>query len=473
MPVDASIYAQTPQPKSSLDFDNEYIANQLRRQGLQQNQLAMLGQKQKLDEYTRGVNEQQTIRNALMQLGPQATDDQRIAALKGTALPGGFAQADALQTSLLSRGKTEAETKAKQAESLGKLLTAQGDLATRVFANPTPEAASSALANMKMLSAQLGIPLDFSADEAALQQFQSPDQIKQWAAGHAMKAQELLPKLQTVNAGNAQIQQAVNPLTGQATETGRTAIAVSPDAQLSANTSRANNAANIAKDYAIAGMSPDGKPGGNVEKMAQAIANGQAAPITGFALAKPQGQTVMRRVFEINPNYDETTYAAKTKAARDFTSGNQGNAMRSFNVAGQHLDQLGTLVDALDNGNLQLVNKVANAYKEQTGSPAPTNFDAAKDVVSKEVVKAIVAGGGGVAERQELADLMSKAKSPAQLKGVIQQYRSLMAAQHDALLQQRRAAGLPDSTLPNYQEPGGAGAVPPDIAALIKKHGGK
>jgi hypothetical protein len=161
----------------------------------------------------------------------------------------------------------------------------------------------------------------------------------------------------------------------------------------------------------------------------------------------------MARVSEINPNFDATDYEAKKKAARDFTSGTQGNAMRSFAVAGQHLDQLGTLVDALDNGDISLINKVGNAYASQTGGTAPTNFAAAKDVVSKEVIKAIVGAGGGVAERAELSQLMDSAKSPAQLKGVINQYRTLMDAQHNALLQQRRAAGLSDKTLPNYVAP--------------------
>jgi hypothetical protein len=221
-------------------------------------------------------------------------------------------------------------------------------------------------------------------------------------------------------------------------------------------TSTANNRANITKDLQIAGLNTDGSVNGNVESMAQAIAKGEIAPLSGFALARPAGQQVMARVMQINPDYDATTYGAKAAAAKAFTSGPQGNSLRSFAVAGQHLDQLGQLADALDNGNIQLINKVAQTVATQTGNPAPTNFDAAKDIVSKEVVKAIVAGGGGVAERQELKDSLDKAKSPAQLKGVITQYRNLMSAQHDALLQQRQAAGLPDSTLPNYAQPAAA-----------------
>jgi hypothetical protein len=81
----------------------------------------------------------------------------------------------------------------------------------------------------------------------------------------------------------------------------------------------------------------------------------------------------------------------------------------------------------------------------QTGSAAPTNFDAVKAIVAKEVVKAIVAGGGGVAEREELAHLLDNAKSPAQLKGVIGHILDLMDAQRAGLLDQyERTTGRKD-----------------------------
>ena len=211
----------------------------------------------------------------------------------------------------------------------------------------------------------------------------------------------------------------------------------------------------------------------NSERTAQAIASGQLPAPTGMALLNPRNQRVLGRVMEINPDYDSTSVDAKKKAARDFGSGQLGNSMRSFAVAGQHLDQLGTLVDALKNGNMPLVNKVSNIYSQQTGSPAVTNFAAAKDVVSKEVIKAIVAGAGGVAEREELSKLMANANSPQQLKGVITQYRNLMSAQHDALLQQRRAAGLPDSTLPNYLDANGSpDTTNPALEDALKQYGG-
>lgn len=230
MAIDAGIYSQfAPAAKSARDFQDDDIRRNAALQGVESNKLALMSKRQQMDNERRAAEEQGQIRNALMSLGPQATDEQRIAALKGTGLAAGFTQADALQTGMLNRGKIEAETRGKQAESLTKLLEAQGTLATRVIANPTRETAAAAVANMKALAQSFGIPLDFAGDDAAIAQFQSPDQIKAWASGHALKAKELLPQIQQFSVGNAQVTQSVDPVTGRPTETGRLAIERSPD----------------------------------------------------------------------------------------------------------------------------------------------------------------------------------------------------------------------------------------------------
>ena len=221
---------------------------------------------------------------------------------------------------------------------------------------------------------------------------------------------------------------------------------------LTNDTSRANNAANINKDLLVAGVQPGGGLDDNAERTAQAIAKGQLQPPSGMALLNPKNQRILGRVMEINPDYDSTTMTAKKAAATAFTSGTLGNALRSVSTANAHLDQLGELADALNNGNTQIVNKVTNFFQAQTGDPSVTNFNAIKNVVGQEVVKAIVAGGGGVGEREEAAKAFSAASSPAQLKGVIQHYRMVMGAQADNLMAQRDAAGLPRSTLPNYNQ---------------------
>ena len=251
-------------------------------------------------------------------------------------------------------------------------------------------------------------------------------------------------------------------------------------AGIAAATSRANNAATIAKDYKVSGIDPQtgnfiglgGSGGGAMDGIIDAVGKNQLPLSTALARVPPAMKAgVMQQLLQKYPDFDETAIATRQAANKAFTTGKEGAAMRSIGTAVKHLDMVDGMVDALANGNLQLLNKIGNAYQTQTGNPAPTNFDAAKEIVGQEVVKAIVAGGGGVGERQEAAAALSNAKSPAQLRGVVKTYKTIMSAQHESLLQQRDAAGLPRSTLPDYTEGAGAPSHPPDIDSLLKKYG--
>lgn len=129
-------------------------------------------------------------------------------------------------------------------------------------------------------------------------------------------------------------------------------------------------------------------------------------------------------------------YAKGVKSVSAFATGKQGDLVRSFNVAVSHLNTLDGLVDALGNGDVQAFNKFGNAIAQQTGSPAPTNFDAAKAIVGDEIIKAIVGSGGALADRENAQNQISRASSPAQLRGVIKTYKELMAGQLRGLKKQ-------------------------------------
>jgi hypothetical protein len=175
----------------------------------------------------------------------------------------------------------------------------------------------------------------------------------------------------------------------------------------------------------------------------KAIANYRQAPPANRTSAA--GLALMNAVNQFNPSYDASQYGAKTKARNDFATGKNGNTVRSLNVAVQHLDQLGQLSDALANNNVQAFNKLGNLYATQTGSPAPTNFNAAKQLVGDEIVKAIVGAGGGVSDREEAAHNISAASSPQQLAGVIKTYQGLLSGQLVGLRQQyQKSTGLDD-----------------------------
>ena len=197
------------------------------------------------------------------------------------------------------------------------------------------------------------------------------------------------------------------------------------------------------EEKVLATVKPGAAPAADdasVQTIAHAIANYQQAPLTGFVLRSPWGQAVSAAVYKENPDYRAPQYNASNRAQTAFTSGTQGNSVRSLSVAISHLGTLGDLSDALKNGDVQVINRVANTVKEQLGYPAPTNFNAAKQVVGQEITKAILASGGGVTERQEAEKQLSAANSPAQIAGIVQTYKRLLAGQLGGLRRQYETA---------------------------------
>jgi len=137
--------------------------------------------------------------------------------------------------------------------------------------------------------------------------------------------------------------------------------------------------------------------------------------------------------------------ASRSKAVKDFSTGKQGQQVNAFNTAIDHLGTMDKLSDALANGDVKAINALGNEVAKQTGAPAPTNFNAAKQIVTAEVIKAVVASGGGVTERQEAERNFSNANSPAQLKGVIDTYKQLLGGQLKSLnLQYENTTGRKD-----------------------------
>jgi hypothetical protein len=131
------------------------------------------------------------------------------------------------------------------------------------------------------------------------------------------------------------------------------------------------------------------------------------------------------------------------------TSGKGGQQLNAFNTAQQHLQILGQAAEALHNGNSTMLNSVANSFAKQTGSPAPTNFDAVKNAVQGEIAKALT-GTATVSEQAELQKDMNSASSPAQISGIVQKYTQLMQGKKDALHQQYTDAkkGQPSFDMP-------------------------
>lgn len=177
----------------------------------------------------------------------------------------------------------------------------------------------------------------------------------------------------------------------------------------------------------------NGAGSGGVEAQAQAIARGDAAPITGRASVTGMGASIMNRVYELNPDYDAKVYAPRVAALKSFTSGGDSKTVQALNNATQHLAQLGTMVDALRNGDSRTLNRIGNAMSAEFGGTAPTDFQAVKQMVGGELAKVIAGGVSGEGDRAEASKWLSEANSPAQLKSAIERVKGLLGSQFHTL----------------------------------------
>lgn len=175
------------------------------------------------------------------------------------------------------------------------------------------------------------------------------------------------------------------------------------------------------------------------------------------------------------------------------TPGSAGGRVQSANALITHLDQLSGLAGPLTSGQLPIINQAKQAYMQATGSAAPTNFNAVKQIAADEAVKFIVANGGTLHDREQAQAAFNAAQSPQQLQGAITQVQHLASGQLAGMRQRYTAIGAAndfDSTLtPRTRQllgvpapltpvrgapppaPGAAPAAAPNIAALRAKYG--
>lgn len=458
--LDASIPLQIRPPQFDNPMDIQARSLQLRNLGLQ-------GQSQQiaLEQNQRTLQDQKTIADLYRANTQPDGSVDHSGVVQGLANAGLGDKIPAYQEQVAKASKASTDDQSAQFDLQQKKLTDVDNRISSLLGKPN-------LTRQDVIDQVNQLTDHHSLDPQTRDQMlatipQNPLYLKDFLVKKGLETQNfsqqlasrasMSPQLEKIDTGSGINLAKRDPQTGEVTMGQTVAKGLSPD-----------TAANISKDYAVAGLNPDGTPGQANAALVKMIGEGRMIPSDRLE-STPRGQAVLAEVEKQYPGYDVTTARAKQKAAYDFgPGGKDGTALRSIGTVAKHLDMLDGLVSALDNGNTPLFNKLANTVGAATGSTAPGNFDAAKEIVGKEVVKAIVAGGGGVSEREEASKALSSAKTPAQLRGVIATYKTIMGAQHESLLQQRDAAGLSRSTLPDYTE---GGAVPPDIAAILAKHG--
>jgi hypothetical protein len=122
--------------------------------------------------------------------------------------------------------------------------------------------------------------------------------------------------------------------------------------------------------------------------------------------------------------------------AKFMTSGKGGGVMTNYRTTTDHLDLLRQAITALDNGDMQGLNRLNNSFKEQFGSNAPTNVNVIRTMLSGELANVAKITGATDTEIKEQRENLNRASSPGQFSGFIDINQDLIDQKaHEMFLQ--------------------------------------
>lgn len=150
----------------------------------------------------------------------------------------------------------------------------------------------------------------------------------------------------------------------------------------------------------------------------------------------PIRQEFLNKVMAANPQFNSANYDIEKGVMKSATSGKIADNLTAFNTASDHLRQLSSATDALENTDSRTLNKIGNTLGYEFGSDKTTNFNVIKNAVSGEISKVFKGGQATDAEIAHVMQPFDAANTTAQLKGAIKQAQSLMDSKRTALREQ-------------------------------------
>jgi hypothetical protein len=167
-------------------------------------------------------------------------------------------------------------------------------------------------------------------------------------------------------------------------------------------------------------------------QLAQQEAAGQPIQNQGFDTAIANGQD----------------FTGAQRMINSVAGGPLGNQARSINNDVGHLQLMENLFTGLQNGDVQIVNKLGNQWGKAFGSPIPTNIQTAASFIGPETIKILSNNGssGTGEERQEFSNTAANlANAPEQTGQAIGTLKAMLGRQlTDMALQYHGATGRSD-----------------------------
>jgi len=131
----------------------------------------------------------------------------------------------------------------------------------------------------------------------------------------------------------------------------------------------------------------------------------------------------------INPQYQEGDFSAAKKLSGELAStrtGTAGGTLLSAGTAANHLNLLEQAGEALHNGDVQAINRLANVLNVAIGKSPAVTFQAIAEQVNSEVAKVVAGGQPNEPELKANREILNNNQSPEQIRNVIRSYVGLM-----------------------------------------------
>lgn len=466
-------------PKSVMEYTAEMDQADARKQSLQKNALTLAAGQQ-------ASQRAEQLRATLLSLPQGATDDQRIQAMRGAATPEGFSAADTLEKTLTERRKGAAAATKDEADaaktSLARDITLHDFHAQRLSTVQTPE---DALAWAQEGNA-LGLfkqPGQYDRGVAAIQQAaQSPQTFAQWKAAAMQGGQSITEQLKQ------QLEQ-----TKQAEQVRQSGVT---DERI-----RSEGEANRANQIKVQGMIGERQDArANVEptlsletraRIAKQFLKGDKSGLQNLGRGAQGAANLVAVQNDITAEAERQGMSGEAIAARMAEFSGLMAGMRTSGTISARIENAAAEASELAPLALAASEKVARSgflpfgkagimFDTQSNSPALAEFATANLGLATAYASAMARGNKPtVSDNEHARELLSTAKDQASYAATVRQMQREIAAAQRAPKSVRQGlsdeiAGKGDHGAPAAPKSDqAAAAVPDDISALLKKHGGK
>jgi hypothetical protein len=174
----------------------------------------------------------------------------------------------------------------------------------------------------------------------------------------------------------------------------------------------------------------------------RAIIEGRQDPPASFAQKSPYWQDVMQKVYAIDPGFNQQ----RAQLRKAYTVGPPSKEINAINTAMGHVGVLGDAIDALNNGDVKVLNSIANKLGVQIGKDNVTTFNTIVHRVGPELSKAYIGAGGSAGERGTDEKDFDPSLGPQQLKSNVAITAQLLRSKIGALenqWDQNKAPSMP------------------------------